>query len=37
MRVKARGYLVHHGVVLDPCNDARTGILNQGGTWGMQY
>lgn len=24
---EARGYLVHHGVVLDPQNDARVGIL----------
>jgi hypothetical protein len=26
---QARGYLVHHGVVLDPCNDARVGVLYQ--------
>jgi hypothetical protein len=24
---QARGYLLHHGVVLDPSNDARVGIL----------
>lgn len=24
---EARGYLVHHGVVLDPQNDARVGVL----------
>jgi len=26
---QARGYLVHHGVVLDPGNDARVGVLYQ--------
>jgi hypothetical protein len=26
---QARGYLVHHGLVLDPTNDARIGVLYQ--------
>jgi hypothetical protein len=29
---QARGYLLHHGVVLDPRNDARVGILYMN-TW----
>jgi hypothetical protein len=32
----ARGYLVHHGVVLDPSNDARVGLLYMS-SWTRQY
>jgi hypothetical protein len=32
----ARGYLVHHGVVLDPRNEARVGILYMG-AWTRPY
>ena len=32
----ARGYLVHHGVVVDPSNDARIGILYMG-AWTRPY
>jgi hypothetical protein len=33
---QARGYLLHHGVVLDPQSDARVGILYMG-AWTRPY
>jgi hypothetical protein len=33
---ESRGYLLHHGVVLDPQNDARVGILYMM-TWSRPY